>query len=37
MLLESAGLSELEQKIGKLDLNFKVTDDGRGYLELNKL
>ncbi len=37
MLLDSAGFSELKQKIEKIDLNFKVNDDGQGYLELNKL
>ncbi len=36
MLLESAGFSEIEKKIRKIDLNFKVTDDGQGYLELSK-
>ncbi|MFX1419104.1 MAG: PAS domain S-box protein [Promethearchaeota archaeon] len=36
MLLESAGFSEIEKKIKKIDLNFKVTDDGQGYLELSK-
>ena len=36
MLLESAGCGELQQKIKKLDLDFKVTDDGQGYLELRK-
>jgi len=37
MLLESAGFNDLQQKIGKIDLNFRVTDNGHGYLELNKL
>ena len=36
MLLESAGCGELQQKIKKLDLDFKVTNDGQGYLELRK-
>ena len=36
MLLESAGFSKLKEEIEKIDLNFKVTDDGQGYLELNK-
>ncbi|MFX1567249.1 MAG: PAS domain S-box protein [Promethearchaeota archaeon] len=36
MLLESAGFSDFKQKIEKINLNFKVTDDGQGYLELTK-